>query len=276
MRRVTGTSIDELVSLLSGSTSVVALTGAGCSTESGIPDYRDANGDWKQRQPVQYQDFVASRAMRQRYWARSMIGWQRVATARPNAAHFALTKLENCGTLGRIITQNIDRLHQQAGSKTVIDLHGRLDRVVCLTCSSSVSRGELQQQLISRNPGWRDIEAVAAPDGDASVEADFGNFSVVSCHSCGGVLKPDVVFFGESVPRTRVTRAMAAVEAADVLLVVGSSLMVWSGLRFVRRAAERGIPTVLVNLGRTRADELFTHRITGRCSEVLSQIAQAT
>ncbi len=267
------TEVETLADLVARSRQVVVLTGAGCSTESGIPDYRDEDGEWKHRRPVQFQDFVASRAMRQRYWARSMIGWKRVARARPNRAHVALAALEHAGQIDTLITQNIDGLHQQAGSHAVIDLHGRLAQVICLACSASQPRRALQDELEDLNPDWRDYEAADAPDGDARLEADFDGFRVPDCGQCGGVLKPDVVFFGESVPRPRVERAMRAVGEANLLLVAGSSLMVWSGLRFVRAAAGRGIDIALVNLGRTRADELFTHRVRGACGDTLTALA---
>ena len=265
-------SVDALISQIEKSQHLVVLTGAGCSTDSGIPDYRDANGEWKNAQPIQYPDFLRSHAMRQRYWARSMVGWQRVADAQPNRAHVALARLEHAGKLRRLITQNIDGLHQLAGSREVIDLHGRLANVICLACGDRRSRKALQQELVSLNPGWQGFGATQAPDGDARLDADFKSFRIPDCERCGGYLKPDVVFFGEAIPPHRVTESTDAVHEADMLLVVGSSLMVWSGFRFVRTASERGIPTALINLGRTRADELFTHRITQDCGDTLTHI----
>jgi NAD-dependent SIR2 family protein deacetylase len=259
-----------LVGFLRGCRRLLVLTGAGCSTESGIPDYRDEDGEWKRSPPVNYRDFRGSEAARRRYWARSFLGWPRFSACEPNAAHAALATLEGTGRVSLLVTQNVDGLHQRAGSRRVLDLHGRLDRVVCLDCGARSGRRELQELLLERNPAWRRRAAAAAPDGDAEPgEADFSSFEVVPCGRCGGVLKPDVVFFGESVPSGRVEAAYAALGRSDGLLVVGSSLEVWSGYRFARAAAERGIPVVLVNLGRTRADDLARVRVRGRAGEVL-------
>ena len=247
------------------------LTGAGCSTESGIPDYRDANGDWKRSQPVNFQSFMGSEAVRQRYWARSLIGWQRFRRAAPNAAHGALARLEQRGRLLQLVTQNVDGLHQAAGSMNVIDLHGRLDRVRCMECGSLLLREELQAELLRRNPQWGSLHASPAPDGDADLEGlPFDEFAVPSCSRCDGVLKPDVVFFGESVPRPRVDAAMQQLERADAVLVVGSSLMVYSGYRFVHAAAQSGKPIAAVNLGRTRADDLLTLKVSEPCALALA------
>ncbi|MDH3769302.1 MAG: NAD-dependent protein deacetylase, partial [Gammaproteobacteria bacterium] len=266
--------VEALISLIDISRHLVVLTGAGCSTESGIPDYRDAEGEWKHSRPIQYPDFVRSHATRQRYWARSMIGWQRVADARPNRAHVALARLEHAGKIRHLITQNIDGLHQLAGSRNVIDLHGRLANVLCLACGRRQTRKALQRELLSLNPDWQRFNVVAAPDGDARLETDFRSFRVPDCGRCGGFLKPDVVFFGENVPSERVAESLHELAAADTLLVAGSSLMVWSGLRYVRAASKRGIPTALINLGRTRADELFTHRVNLNCGDTLHQISE--
>jgi len=253
---------------------VMVLSGAGISTGSGIPDYRDAKGAWKRPQPVTLQAFTGSPAVRQRYWARSLLGWPRFAQARPNPAHLALAALEDAGRVGPILTQNVDGLHQRAGSRTVIDLHGRLDRVLCLDCGRAGTRADLQQELLRANPGWDAHLAGIAPDGDADLEGvDFGAFRVPACRQCGGMLKPDVVFFGESVPRARVEQASAALQASDALLVVGSSLMVWSGFRFARMAAEAGIPLAILNRGRTRADELATLKLEADCVAVLPALA---
>ena len=246
------------------------LTGAGCSTASGIPDYRDEQGAWKRTPPVTYQAFVGEVATRQRYWARSLLGWPRVAAARPNAAHRALAALEQQGRCELLLTQNVDGLHQAAGSTSVIDLHGRLDGVVCLACGATTSRARLQLRLQRANPGWASREAGAAPDGDADLEAeDFSRFQVPACERCDGLLKPDVVFFGENVPRARVDRAMAHLGRADAMLVVGSSLMVYSGLRFVHAAVRLGCPVAAVSLGRTRADDLLQFRVAAPCAEAL-------
>jgi NAD-dependent SIR2 family protein deacetylase len=238
------------------------LTGAGCSTSSGIPDYRDADGKWKRMQPVTYQAFMGEESTRRRYWARSMIGWRRFSRARPNDTHRALAKLEAMGRSELPLTQNVDRLHQAAGSTRVIDLHGRLDLVRCMGCERRVSRDELQDELGRLNADWLGLDAADAPDGDADLESsDFSSFATPSCRRCGGVLKPDVVFFGESVPRDRVGAAARYLEQADAMLIVGSSLMVYSGFRFAQMAACAGKPIAAVNLGRTRADELLALKV---------------
>jgi len=249
------------------------LTGAGCSTESGIPDYRDADGSWKRAQPVMFRAFMTEPQTRQRYWARSLIGWRRFGRARPNDTHHALARLEKNGRVERLVTQNVDRLHQAAGSTDVIDLHGRLDIVVCMSCDARMAREDLQGELLRLNPDWEQLDARDAPDGDADLERrDFSSFYVPPCQICGGILKPDVVFFGESVPRDRVDAAMTHVERADVVLVVGSSLMVYSGYRFVEAAARRGKPIAAVNLGRTRADDLLTLKVEQSCATALEFI----
>jgi NAD-dependent SIR2 family protein deacetylase len=246
------------------------LTGAGCSTGSGIPDYRDEQGAWKRTPPVTYQAFVGDGITRRRYWARSLVGWPRIAQAQPNAAHRALAELEVQGRCSQLLTQNVDGLHQAAGSRAVIDLHGRLDAVVCLGCGASSSRADVQRRLAEANPAWAGLAAGAAPDGDADLEdRDFATFQVPACDACGGMLKPDVVFFGENVPRARVDAAMAGLAQADAMLVVGSSLMVYSGLRFVHAAVRAQIPVAAVNLGRTRADDLLRFRMAAPCGDAL-------
>jgi NAD-dependent SIR2 family protein deacetylase len=246
------------------------LTGAGCSTHSGIPDYRDANGDWKRTPPIAYQAFMREEPARQRYWARSLAGWPRFRRARPNAAHQALARLEAIGRSALLVTQNVDRLHQAAGSVRVVDLHGRLDLVRCMHCGRHTPREELQHELEQSNPGWLGVEAADAPDGDADLEAeDFSSFVVPACRFCGGLLKPDVVFFGENVPRDRVEVATREIESADAMLVVGSSLMVYSGYRFVEMAASAGKTIAAVNLGRTRADPLLALKVEEPCAEAL-------
>lgn len=246
------------------------LTGAGCSTGSGIPDYRDEQGAWKRTPPVTYQAFVGDGITRRRYWARSLVGWPRIAQAQPNAAHRALAALEAQGRCSQLLTQNVDGLHQAAGSRAVIDLHGRLDAVVCLGCGASSSRADVQRRLAEANPAWAGLAAGAAPDGDADLEdRDFATFQVPACDACGGMLKPDVVFFGENVPRARVDAAMAGLAQADGMLVVGSSLMVYSGLRFVHAAVRAQIPVAAVNLGRTRADDLLRFRMAAPCGDAL-------
>jgi NAD-dependent SIR2 family protein deacetylase len=247
------------------------LTGAGCSTDSGIPDYRDANGDWKRAQPVMFQPFMSDIHTRRRYWARSLVGWRRFGRALPNGAHRALARLEQAGRAEMLVTQNVDGLHQSAGSTGVIDLHGRMDRVRCMGCEKRTDREEMQQRLLDLNPSWERLDAGAAPDGDADLDGlDFTTFLIPACLSCGGILKPDVVFYGENVPRERVTAAMEAVERADAVLVIGSSLMVYSGYRFAQVASKAGKPIAAVNLGRTRADELLALKVNQPCVSALA------
>jgi NAD+-dependent protein deacetylase sirtuin 4 len=250
--------LEMLAALLRGRR-VVALTGAGISTESGIPDYRGPTTRERARRPIQHAEFVRDAAARRRYWARSVIGWPRVASARPNAAHAALAAMEESGAVAGVVTQNVDRLHARAGSRQVIELHGALAEVACLDCGSREPRDSVQERLLGLNPGFAAVATHdrAAPDGDAELPAPLvDGFRVAGCADCAGVLKPDVVFFGGSVPRPVVAAAYALVEAAEALLVVGSSLAVYSGFRFVRRAAERAIPVAIVNLGPTRGDSL--------------------
>jgi NAD-dependent SIR2 family protein deacetylase len=246
------------------------LTGAGCSTESGIPDYRNAEGNWKRARPIMLERFLGDPLARCRYWARSLAGWQRFRLARPNDAHHALARLQRAGHIQCLVTQNVDGLHQAAGSTGVIDLHGRLDRVRCTRCGATLEREAFQLQLLRRNPTWRELEAPYAPDGDADLDGlDFSRFDVPPCACCGGVLKPDVVFFGERVPPERVEAAMAALERAAAMLVIGSSLMVYSGYRFAYAAAQAGKPIAAVNLGLTRADPLLTLKVEQPCATAL-------
>ena len=234
---------------------VAVLSGAGLSTESGIPDYRGPTGAARPSSPMTYQVFTGDAAARQRYWARSHLGWRTIARARPNAGHAAVAALQSAGVVDAVITQNVDGLHSAAGSADVVELHGNLDRVVCLDCGDLSSRGALDARLREANPGWSAEVTGINPDGDVSLPDEaLQGFRVVPCLVCAGVLKPDVVFFGETVPRERVERSFALVNASRVLLVLGSSLTVMSGYRFVLRAAERGIPVVLVNQGPTRGD----------------------
>ncbi|SFL29167.1 NAD-dependent protein deacetylase, SIR2 family [Bradyrhizobium sp. NFR13] len=251
------------------------LTGAGCSTNSGIPDYRDTDGNWKRTQPVTFQAFMGEELTRQRYWARSLIGWRRFGQARPNDAHHALACLEEIGRCEVLLTQNVDRLHQAAGSKKVIDLHGRLDLVRCMGCERRIQRDEFQHEMGRLNAGWLDLDAAVAPDGDADLEGvDFASFAVPACEICGGILKPDVVFFGESVPRNFVDAALGHLQKADAMLIAGSSLMVYSGFRFVQAAVRAEIPIAAVNLGRTRADEFLSFKVEERCEDALAFLLQ--
>jgi len=248
---------------------VFVLTGAGCSTDSGIPDYRDANGAWKRSQPVTWQAFTREAATRSRYWARSFVGWPRVAHARPNRTHRALAALEAKDTLSLLVTQNVDGLHQRAGSLAVVDLHGRIDTVRCLDCEARIPRDQVQATLAARNPDWTRQHAGFAPDGDADVE-DTDGFVPPDCAACGGMLKPDVVFFGENVPRPRVDLAHDALQRSDAVLVVGSSLMVYSGFRFARMAREAGLPLAILTRGVTRADALATLKVDADCGDTLA------
>ena len=252
---------------LVGDRRLLVLTGAGMSTDSGIPDYRGPGAP--ARMPMTYQDFVKGPAAQQRYWARAHIGWSRMRRAEPNAGHLHLAEMEREGRLDGLITQNVDGLHGRAGHRDVIDLHGRIDRVICLDCRSISSRGELHTRLLSLNPGYDQVHAEMAPDGDVLLE-DTESFQVAPCSECGGRLKPDVVFFGENVPKDRVAACYALVERAEALVVLGSSLQVMSGLRFVRAARAREIPIVIVNRGQTRGDDLATLKLDAGCAETLA------
>ncbi|MBG0822557.1 NAD-dependent protein deacetylase [Planomonospora sp. ID91781] len=234
---------------------VVVLSGAGLSTESGIPDYRGETGRVRRAEPMTYQAFTGSAAARRRYWARSHLGWRHIARAAPNAGHRAVAELQRRGLVAGVITQNVDGLHQAAGARDVIELHGGLDRVRCLSCGERTPRELLDRRLRAANPGWDARAEAVNPDGDAVLADDrVDSFRVVDCLGCGGLLKPDVIFFGENVPRARVQECYALTERAGVLLVLGSSLTVMSGYRFVRRAAEHAVPVVIVNRGPTRGD----------------------
>lgn len=268
--------IAGLVDALRARRRIVALTGAGISTDSGIPDYRDAEGNWKRRAPVQFRDFVEKPAVRRRYWARSMSGWPAFAGARPAATHHALADLEAAGRLGAVVTQNVDDLHRRAGSRHVIDLHGRLSRVRCLACGRRSARALLQRELERRNTDFRSRMERLAPDGDADLEdVDYASFNVPACGHCGGMLKPDVTFYGETIPPERTRDAKAAVLQADAVLVIGSSLMVFSAYRLVRNAARAGIPVFALNLGRTRADSLILAKIAAPAGETLPAVVTA-
>ncbi len=266
---------ESLARFLQRAGRVVALTGAGVSTASGIPEYRDREGRWKHAQPVQFADFKGNKLTRRRYWARSFAGWQRMSTAEPNGAHTALADLETQGFIDTLVTQNVDGLHTTAGHRDVIDLHGRLDTVRCLDCDWREERRDWQQRLEDKNRGWHATVQAVNPDGDVELaDDDYEGFEVPRCGTCGGIVKPDVVFFGESVPRERVERVSEAVRRAGALLVAGSSLMVFSGLRFARLAREAGKPIVIVNDGRTRADDIADLKLEGDCGEVLTTAVQ--
>ncbi len=264
--------IESLVGFIRGHSRLIILTGAGCSTDSGIPEYRDDDGNWKHQPPMQFAEFVNDEGKRRRYWARSFAGWHRISNAKPNAAHRAIAELERCGYVSCVITQNVDNLHKAAGSKNVIDLQGILQRIRCLECDTTESRYTYQSRLQDCNPEWSASITAIAPDGDARISVDnLQSFDIPGCLNCGGIVKPDVVFFGEPVPELRSRRARRFLEQSDALIVVGSSLMVFSGYRFARFASEAGLPIAIVNRGTTRADELATHKLTANCAELLSQ-----
>ena len=259
----------------------VALAGAGMSTESDIPDYRGPEGRLRKRAPVQYNDFVRSDEARRRYWARSTVGWGRVKKADPNPAHFGLAGLESAGHVNGVITQNVDGLHHAAGSRRVIELHGNLAQVVCLGCGGHRSRSDMQAELAERNDEWLaereadDARIESAPDGDAELVGDpYDDFVVPECARCGGILKPDVVFFGENVPKPRVEDAWTMVDEADVLLILGSSLTVFSGRRFVYGAEKRSMPVAVVNIGPTRADEVALVKVEGQLGQIVPELAE--
>ena len=265
-------SLETLTKVFLGG-GVVLLTGAGLSTESGIPDYRGETGRARRGEPMTYQTFTATAAARQRYWARSHLGWRHIAGATPNAGHRAVAALERHGLLAGIITQNVDGLHQAAGAAAVTELHGSLHRVVCLSCWQRTSRLTLDERLRAANPAWHELAAEINPDGDVSLEETAG-FVVADCLSCGGVLKPDVVFFGENVPRDRVASCYALVDSASALVVLGSSLTVMSGFRYVRHAVSLGIPVVIVNQGPTRGDAIAGTRLDAPLGAVLTAAAR--
>lgn len=264
----------ELLRVLAGQR-VAVLTGAGMSTDSGIPDYRGP--DSPPANPMTIRQFTSDAAFRQRYWARNHVGWRHMAATLPNAGHRALAALERAGVVTGVITQNVDLLHTKAGSRNVVDLHGTYARVVCLTCDFAMSRADLADRLEALNPGFLEraerLGGIAvAPDADATVD-DTASFRFLDCPQCGGMLKPDIVYFGESVPKPRVAQAYSIVDDADALLVAGSSLTVFSGLRFVRHAAAAGKPIAILNRGATRGDALATVKVHGGCSELLALLA---
>ncbi|MFD6291524.1 NAD-dependent protein deacetylase [Streptomyces sp. NPDC060205] len=253
---------------------VLVLSGAGISTESGIPDYRGAGGSLSRHTPMTYQDFVGGAQARRRYWARSHLGWRTFGRARPNAGHRAVAAFARHGLLTGVITQNVDGLHQAAGTEGVVELHGSLDRVVCLSCGTFSPRRALARRLEEANAGFEPVAAAINPDGDADLtDEQVGDFQVVPCTRCGGILKPDVVFFGESVPAARVEECRALVRAATSLLILGSSLTVMSGLRFVRQAAQEGKPVLIVNRDATRGDVHAVTRIGLPLGTTLTAVA---
>ncbi|HEY4374965.1 MAG TPA: NAD-dependent protein deacetylase [Burkholderiales bacterium] len=268
-------SIAALAAFVRAHPRLMVLTGAGVSTGSGIPDYRDHEGAWKRRPPVSHQDFLADPQVRRRYWARSLAGWPQMAGAAPNPAHTALAQLEAAGHLTQLVTQNVDGLHARAGSRALLELHGSIHAIGCMDCGARSSRSLLQAQMAQANPAFAALAGAIAPDGDADLEAaDFAEFVVPACEACGGLIKPDVVFFGDSVPRARLESAWEALAQSDALLVAGSSLMVYSGYRFCLKAAEMGKPIAAINLGRTRADALFALKAEAACAPALRELLE--
>ena len=268
--------VTQLGQFLADHERMLVITGAGCSTASGIPAYRDGAGKWQQRSPILYPDFVGSPKSRRRYWARSFYGWPAMAKARINGAHEALVELERTGRINHLITQNVDGLHPRAGQQRLIELHGRLRDVRCLECGDLSTRDELQARLEKLNPDWAPEVRELRPDGDAELdERAYPGFQVADCEACGGRLKPDVVFFGESIPKARHEQVSEALAESDAVLVVGTSLVVASAYRIVRNAAKAGLPIAAVNDGRTRADDLLAFKVPGACHEVLAAVAPA-
>ena len=265
----------ELVALLTGRR-IAVLTGAGLSTDSGIPDYRGP--DSPPANPMTIRQFTTNRDYRRRYWARNHLGWRHMAQTQPNAGHRALAALERAGLISGVITQNVDLLHTKAGSSAVINLHGTYDRVICLDCGHTMSRTTLAEKLEAANPGFTErAERVGglavAPDADAVV-ADTESFQFIDCPACGGILKPDIVYFGESVAKEIVHQCYSMIDQSEALLVAGSSLTVFSGYRFVRHAAATGVPVAIVNRGTTRGDDLATVKVDGGCSPILTLLAE--
>jgi NAD-dependent SIR2 family protein deacetylase len=267
---LTYTHANSLANFLRCQRRTLILSGAGLSTASGIPDYRDRDGVRRGKAPIQGPEFRKSSAVQRRYWARSMVGWPTLAQAAPNPGHRAIAALEGAGRIGAVLTQNVDGLHQQAGSVAVLELHGNIHAVTCLDCHAQFSRAFIQELLLEANPALAGIAARPAPDGDAHLEPDaVAEFHLPYCVHCGGTLTPAVVYFGDGVPATRTAQALACMEQADALLVVGSSLMVYSGFRFCRMAAESGKPIAAINLGITRADHLLAVKVEESAERIL-------
>jgi NAD-dependent SIR2 family protein deacetylase len=266
---------ETLAGFLARHPKAMVLTGAGLSTASGIPDYRDRDGERRGKMPIQGPEFRRSAFVQRRYWARSMVGYPALAQAAPNPGHHAIAALDAAGRIGSVLTQNVDGLHQRAGSHAVLELHGNIHSVVCLACRAQFPRGLVQLQLVEANPGMADENASPLPDGDAHLEpAALESFKLPVCLHCGGALSPDVVFFGDNVPPARTAAALDQMHRADALLVVGSSLMVYSGFRFCRMARESGKPIAAINLGRTRADDLLSLKIEESSEKILPHVQE--
>lgn len=262
---------EELAAFIQRHQRLWIITGAGVSTDSGIPDYRDDKGEWKRAAPVQHGDFMASLPVRRRYWARALTGFEAMRRAPVSGAHRALAELEAMGYVEQLVTQNVDRLHQRAGSRRVIDLHGRADTVSCMGCGYRIMRHALQAEMAARNPAFTGFSAGNAPDGDADIELDFSTFEVIDCRRCGGVFKPDVVYYGDVVPRERREAAGEGLYRANAALAVGTSLMVFSGYRFFRDAHARGMPLASLSLGVTRADAMLSEQWRASLTPVLEE-----
>lgn len=270
----TETLATQLADFIRNHPRLFVLTGAGISTDSGIPAYRDAEGNWRSPPPVMHQEFMTKPYVRQRYWARSLAGWHTMRDAKPNHAHRILAAMEKAGLIELVVTQNVDRLHQKAGSQQVIDLHGRADVVACMDCDADVSREQMHDWCRTLNPGFHAPDAPARPDGDSDFEADFSHFSVPSCPHCQGTLKARVVYYGDNVPKETVYEAMDALERSKAMLSIGSSLQVFSGYRFNRHAAAQGIPQSALTQGITRADDLLQLKLDAAIIPTLEGCAE--
>lgn len=270
---VPGATVAEMAQWITAQKRLLVLTGAGCSTASGIPAYRDSTGSWQRRDPIMYQDFQRSAKTRRRYWARSFLGWPLMQQAKPNKSHIALAALEQKGQVSRLITQNVDNLHDSAGHANCINLHGTLSEVICLQCEQHLSRNTVQQLLTDLNAQWQAEVKGINPDGDVELDNQaYPGFNIADCPACGGIIKPNVVFFGESVPVVRMQQVNDALHSCDAVLAIGTSLVVWSGYRIVRNAATAGLPVAAINDGRTRADHLLQFKLDGDCGEQLAGV----
>ncbi|MBT5578466.1 MAG: NAD-dependent protein deacetylase [Porticoccaceae bacterium] len=264
--------MEQIISILRSQDNWLVLTGAGVSAESGVPTYRNSEGLWQRKQPVTHQQFMTEHRARQRFWLRNMLGWRFMTEAQPNSAHNALVELEKIGVLSCLVTQNVDGLHQRAGSQKVIDLHGRVDTLSCMSCGIQYPRAPMQMWLETHNAKYTELIATIAPDGDADIDyIDYSDMLTPDCEHCGGIVKPDAVFFGDSIPKERVARAQSSLQQAGGLLVVGSSLAVYSGYRFCLWAEQQGKPIIILNEGKTRADELATFKLSQPCAAVLQR-----